>query len=135
MGISNRRDFSENVSATLPTNNTEEAPFFSIILPVKNGQSTIGKLLDSIFVQDFKDFEVIAVDDGSTDSTAEILSQYPIRIIYSEVPLGAGLARNKGARKARGKFLVFFDSDVILLSGVLSRMAECFTQNGMDVIG
>ena len=135
MEVSKQKDLSENNSAPFPANKREKLPLFSIIIPVKNGQDTIGKLLDSIFLQDYNDFEVIAVDDGSTDNTSEILSQYPIRVLRSEVSLGAGLARNRGASEAQGEILVFFDSDVILLPGVLSRMTKCFTQDGMNVMG
>ena len=120
---------------TLGTTTPPATPFLSIIIPVKNGQNTIGKLLDSIYAQDYKNFEVIVVNDGSTDDTHNILARYPLTAIHAQAPLGAGLARNRGAKYAQGEVLVFFDSDVILLPGVLSRMAQCFQKDGMEIMG
>lgn len=87
----------------------------SIVIPVYNIEKYIGECLDSIINQTFKDFEVICVNDGSKDSSLEILNQYAqkdsrIKIITQENG-GSGSARNNGLRHAQGKYVQFLDGD------------------------
>ena len=88
----------------------------SIILPTFNRASFLEDAFESISSQTFSDFEVIVVDDGSTDNTVEIISklqsnsQYPIKLI-TQINMGPAIARNTGIKVAKGKFIAFFDSD------------------------
>jgi glycosyltransferase involved in cell wall biosynthesis len=84
----------------------------SVIIPVYNGAAFVARAVDSALAQDFSDFEVIVVDDGSTDATGLILSKYgdKIRVLRQE-NRGPSVARNKGAAIARGEYLAFLDAD------------------------
>lgn len=87
----------------------------SVIIPVYNVEKYLRQNLDSVANQTLKDIEVICVDDGSTDSSFEIVKEYaekdPRFIAVSQKNGGAGAARNNGLRRARGKYLSFLDSD------------------------
>jgi|TARA_Y100000296_G_C5129492_1_gene234722 hypothetical protein len=92
----------------------------SIVIPTKNEEKYIGKVLGNIYNQSFKDFEVIVSDGNSTDKTkSEVVSLIPkfkkreIDLIFiSTKKKGVAVGRNLGAKKARGKYIYFFDSDV-----------------------
>lgn len=83
----------------------------SVIIPVFNESKVIEKCLNSLIKQTFKDFEIIVVDDGSTDRTKEIVSAYPVKLL-EQSHFGPGVARNKGAEAAFGDILVFVDADM-----------------------
>ena len=88
---------------------------FSIIVPVYNVEKFLRESLDSIVAQTFKDFEVICVNDGSTDNSLDILEEYAkndsrIKIISQENQ-GQGIARNKAIDIAQGRYLLFVDPD------------------------
>jgi glycosyltransferase involved in cell wall biosynthesis len=85
---------------------------FSILMPVYNRESYVRQAVDSVLSQSFTDYELFAVDDGSTDSSAEILTSYGDKIkLLKQANQGPEAARNKAAALARGKYLVFLDSD------------------------
>lgn len=87
----------------------------SFIVPCYNSDKTLWNCLDSIFKQDFSDsFEVIVVDNASTDNTAKVAKSFPEVIYYYEKIPGRSQARNRGAGIAKGVYLAFIDSDVIL---------------------
>lgn len=87
-------------------------PFFSVIIPSFNRGHFIAKTLDSVLRQDFVDYEIIVIDDGSTDNTHEVLLNYGNRIkVYRQENKGAGIARNLGVQKSEGKYIAFLDSD------------------------
>ena len=103
-------------------------PYFSIIIPAYNRAHLIGKPLDSILVQEFSDFEVIVVDDGSKDATRDVIMGYQnkdarVRYIYQE-NAERGAARNNGFKHAKGKYVIFFDSDDQMLPDHLSVLKE-----------
>ena len=87
----------------------------SIIIPVYNNDKYIQRCLDSVLAQSYNDFELIIVDDGSTDGSSEICKKYAStdsRIIYTKIPnSGAGAARNIGIKLSKGKYITFIDSD------------------------
>lgn len=104
-------------------------PIISIVVPVYNGRPHMKRCLDSILNQTFKEWELIIVDDGSTDGTSELLDIYAanykqVRVIHQRNS-GVSYARNRGMEIAKGEFLVFQDADdsmdSTLLEGLLSE--------------
>ena len=95
-----------------PTN-TSVAPRVSVVIPAYNARSTIARGLASVFSQQYRDFEVIVVDDGSSDGTAEYLRKvYGSSLqVVSQTNRGAAAARNLGASLARGHYIAFLDAD------------------------
>ena len=88
----------------------------SIVVPVFNTASYLDRCISSILNQTFKDFELICVDDGSTDNSMEILEKYKmtdnrVKVIHFEQNKGASAARNAGIENAKGEFIGFVDSD------------------------
>ena len=86
----------------------------SIIIPVLNGEKTIRACLDSVFSCKTIDYEVIVIDDGSTDNTFSIAKEYPCKIIRLETNKGRSFARNRGIEESRARTLLFTDSDCIV---------------------
>jgi glycosyltransferase involved in cell wall biosynthesis len=87
-------------------------PLISVIIPVYNGEAFIARAVDSALAQDFSDFEVIVVDDGSTDSTGLILSKYGDKIrLLRQDNRGQPAALNRAATIAHGEYLAFLDAD------------------------
>ncbi len=102
---------------------------FSIVIPAYNAEKTIGKCLDSVKRQNFSDFEVILINDASTDKTEEIINQYNAKQIVLEKNLGPAGARNVGIKKAQGEIVVFVDSDVTFKeNNALSELNEIFLE-------
>lgn len=98
-------------------------PKISIIIPTYQHGDTIETCLLSLFNQIFKDFEIIVVNDGSTDNTTEVLEKYKDRIkIINQKNLGAPAARNKGFKESTGDFLIFCDADVKTRQEMLTKM-------------
>ncbi|MDR5899549.1 glycosyltransferase family A protein [Halomonas vilamensis] len=102
--------------------------FFSVVIPVYNKVATLSDSLDCLYRQTFRDFEVIAVDHGSTDGSLKVLREHEkagLLKLYQRSPPGLGgyAARNFGAEKASADWLVFFDGDGILLFDHLSCFA------------
>lgn len=100
----------------------------SVIIPIYNSEKTIQKCLESVYRSECRLFEVIAVDDGSTDSSLEIVRKFPVQIIKLERHLSCAVARNRGAQKAKGEILLFVDSDILLEPGTINKVIETFAQ-------
>ena len=96
----------------------------SIIIPNFNSENTILKTLDSIYSQNLKDFEVIVIDNASTDNSLDLISKYPLKIIKLKKNYGASKARNKGISNASGKYLVFIDSDAWFSKNSLKKLVQ-----------
>lgn len=101
-------------------------PMFSIILPCYNMEEFIGRCLSCLQKQTFTDFEVICVDDGSTDKTAEIIyvhmAEDPRIKLFKQGNGGAGCARNEGYRHARGEYVLFLDADDLYERSLLNSV-------------
>ena len=105
--------------------NLDRTPYFSIILPVYNRAPFVGRALESCLAQDFRDFEVIVVDDGSSDGSADVVKKYSdprVRLISHPYNRGVCPARNTAADAAKGTWVLALDSDDELLPGALSVM-------------
>lgn len=101
---------------------TPETPAVSVVIPAYNAAWCVGKAIDSVLAQDFQDFEVIVVNDGSTDDTAAVLAKYSDNIrVVNQSNSGLSSARNSGIRESRGNFVAFLDADDWWLPGKLGR--------------
>ncbi len=111
---------------------------FSIIIPVYNRPSEIKELLDSLTKQYFGDFEVILVEDGSTQKCDEIASEYAgqltIKYFFKE-NAGQGFARNYGMERATGEYFVMFDSDCVIPKEYLLHLDEQLKLDYFDAHG
>ena len=108
----------------------QENPLVSVIIPTYNRGWIIKEAIDSVLAQDFKDFELIVVDDGSTDNTPEILNSYRGDIlVFRQDNQGVSAARNRGIAEASGRFIAFLDSDDLWLPQKLFRQVEFFNKN------
>jgi glycosyltransferase involved in cell wall biosynthesis len=110
-------------------NKTAKKPQVSVIIPTYNRGRIIKEAVDSVLAQDYKDFELIVVDDGSTDNTSDVLAPYgdDIRVLFQENK-GVSAARNRGIAEASGRFIAFLDSDDLWLPQKLSAQVEFFNQ-------
>lgn len=89
-------------------------PTVSVIIPTFNRASLITDALDSVFNQTFKDYEIIIIDDGSTDNTEDVIKPYVSEVIYKKQQnSGPSSARSAGLKTASGKYIAFLDSDDI----------------------
>lgn len=97
-------------------------PKVSVVIPTYNCDRLLGETINSVLHQTYLDFEVIVVDDGSTDRTAELVNNYGknVRYLYQENK-GQGAARNAGMRMSNGVYIAFLDSDDIWLPTKLER--------------
>lgn len=94
---------------------------FSVVVPVFNRGNLVRATIDSVLSQSFTDYELIVVDDGSTDQTPEVLQSYGVRInSIRQANKGPEVARNRGASVANGEYLAFLDSDDLLLPHALA---------------
>ncbi|WP_250658235.1 glycosyltransferase family 2 protein [Alkalimarinus coralli] len=104
----------------------------SIIIPTYNAASYIEETLRSIFSQDYHNFEIIIVDDGSKDQTHQMIkamNDSRIRYVYQTNSGGPARPRNVGIRMARGKYISIFDSDDLMLAGKLSSTVQALINN------
>ncbi|MDP3888555.1 MAG: glycosyltransferase family A protein, partial [bacterium] len=104
-------------------------PYLSIIIPAYKAEKSLPLLLDSIFATSgFSDFEILVMDDHSPDGTREIAQAYGSKIRYVSLKRNGGpaKARNEGARIAKGKILLFLDSDVVCFSDTVARVGKAF---------
>ena len=105
---------------------------FSIIIPNYNKEEYVRETLESIFNQTYKNFEVIVVDDGSTDKSIEIIKEFDIKLFHTNRKRAGG-ARNVGIDNATGDYIIFLDSDDYFTNNtVLERLNNLI--NGEDMI-
>lgn len=110
----------------------------SVIIPVYNVEGYLEHCLDSILQQTFKDFEVIVVDDGSSDGTPDICDDYGkrdsrIKIIH-KINEGVSIARNTGIEQAKGKYILFFDGDDFMEPYTMEELVNCGEINSADTV-
>lgn len=110
----------------------------SVVIPVYNIENYLGKCLDSILAQTFQDYEVIVVNDGSTDRTADVCDEYAakdarIRIIHKENE-GVSVARNTGIEVASGEYFLFFDGDDFMEPYTMEELYKVAKEQQADTV-
>ena len=115
----------------------ENAPLISVIVPIYNAERYIKRCLDSIQAQTFQNFEVIMINDGSQDSSADIAEEYtadPRFKLFHQDNRGVGYARNRGLEVARGEYLAFVDSDDAVVPEHLEKLYTAAAENDADIV-
>lgn len=115
----------------------DQKPDISVIVPAYNEEKYIKKCLDSLLNQNIKKslYEVIVVDNASSDKTAEIVRKYPVKLIH-EKRKGVANARSAGTKVAQGEIIAFTDADCMPPNGWLSKFLNRFRKNPkLDAIG
>lgn len=114
-------------------------PRVSVVMPAHNREKYISSSIDSILMQTYKDFELIIVDDGSTDNTVNIIKSYDdprIKLILHKENKGVALARNTGYSNSLGEFIVIADSDDINMPTKIDDQVEYLDNNvDIDIVG
>ena len=105
------------------------SPTVTVFIPCYNAERFIAETIDSILNQTFRDFEVLIIDDGSTDNSRSILEHYSrkddrIRVLFNKRNRGVGFTRNRGIREARGKYLATMDADDIAVPFRLEKEVQ-----------
>jgi glycosyltransferase involved in cell wall biosynthesis len=111
-------------------------PLISTIIPVYNGERYLAEAIESVLAQTYRNIEIIVVDDGSTDGSAEVAKYYgsPVQY-YIQTNSGAGAARNRGIGLAQGNFLAFLDADDLWMPDKLElQMASFAGDQPMDMV-
>jgi GT2 family glycosyltransferase len=114
---------------------TEKSPILSIVIPNRNGEVTIEDCLGALYESTFTDFEVIVVDDHSSDRSVEIIRRFPCRLMELSEHGGASVTRNRGAEAARGKALFFIDADCVVQPETLELAAKAHSEHPDAVVG
>lgn len=119
--------------------NQSNKPELSIVMPILNRKDLVRIMIDSIIANTYQDWELLAIDDGSTDGAYELLCEYScndsrIRIYQrTELPAGAQTCRNKGLELALGDYVIFFDSDDYIVPSCLQKRVEEINRHKNDV--
>ena len=114
-------------------------PEISVIVPVYNTALYLAECLDSLIKQTFADIEIVCINDGSTDKSAEILTAYAERdkriVVYTQENAGLSAARNKGTSLAHGKYITFLDSDDFYTKDTLEKLYSLIANEPIDLVG
>lgn len=114
----------------------EYNPIVSVIIPTYNRAHLVGRAIKSVLNQTFQDFELIVVDDGSTDNTKEVVNSFSdtrIRYIKHEINKGGNAARNAGLKNSKGEYIAFLDSDDEWLPEKLEKQVNMFQKSSDEV--
>ena len=112
--------------------------FFSIIIPLYNRPQEIDELLASLLLQEYKNFEVLIIEDGSRDDAKSIVHSYQGQLdihYYYKENAGQGFARNFGFERARGEYLIVFDSDCLIPEHYLQTVYDALQAEWLDAYG
>ena len=101
-------------------------PRVSVVIPTHNGAATLAACLESLQASTLAPYEIIVVDDASTDNPSEIAARFKCRVIRLDENIGAARAKNRGAAEATGDILFFTDDDVIVAGEALKQLAQDF---------
>jgi glycosyltransferase involved in cell wall biosynthesis len=110
-------------------------PLVSVILPVHNRAGWVARAITSVLAQSYQHFELLVINDGSTDGTRQVLEGFSSRITILDQPhAGAEAARNSGLKHARGEFIAFIDSDDVWYRDRLSRQLPLFSRDEVGLV-
>jgi glycosyltransferase involved in cell wall biosynthesis len=101
-------------------------PLVSVIIPCYNQAHFLADALESVLAQTYANFEIVVINDGSSDNTAEVVAGYSSARYFEQGNKGLSAARNTGLRESRGNYLVFLDADDRLLPGAIEAGLDCF---------
>ena len=102
----------------------------SVIIPAYNGDRYISEAIDSVLAQTYTNYEIIIVDDGSTDNTSQVVQSYRDRVYYIyQENQGVAVSRNLGLRVSQGEYIAFLDQDDIFFPDKLAKQISCFEQH------
>jgi GT2 family glycosyltransferase len=104
----------------------KNGPVLTVVVPVYNGGPKMPRCLDALLASDFQDYEIVVVDDGSTDESASLALARGVSVLQSGTRAGPAAARNLGASRALGSILLFVDADVVVRRDTLTRLAAHF---------
>jgi glycosyltransferase involved in cell wall biosynthesis len=107
----------------------DKSPFLSVIIPVHNDSKNLSQSLDALLASSYESYEIIVVDDCSTDASVEVSRSKSVKLYRLTHQSGPAAARNFGARKSRGDILIFVDSDVVVKPNTLEQIAYDFIEN------
>lgn len=110
------------------------SPLVSVIIPCYNAGCFLRETVESVFSQTLEDYEIILIDDGSTDDTVSVIRSFGDRVISEIGPnRGASAARNRGTALSRGKFIQYIDADDLLSANALELRVRALQENNADV--
>jgi glycosyltransferase involved in cell wall biosynthesis len=107
----------------------DKQPFISVIVPVYNGSKYLNRCLDALIASSYKPFEIVVIDDASTDDSAGISGKSGVTVLRLSHRSGPAAARNYGAQKARGDILFFVDSDIMVQRDTIAQVAADLMEN------
>lgn len=118
-----------------PHNSALSGPLISVILPVYNRAGWVARAIESVLSQTYQNFELLVINDGSTDDTSLVLESYRARLkVLKQAHAGAEAARNLGLKNARGEFVAFIDSDDLWYADRLSSQLLCFNRREVGLV-
>ncbi len=112
----------------------DKLPLVSIVVGVRNMETTIGDCIESLLKQDYPSIEIIIIDDGSDDNTSKIIQEYPVKLVRTEKK-GISHARNHGYLQAKGVFVAYTDADCTVIPNWLSSMMPHFQEPQVALVG
>jgi glycosyltransferase involved in cell wall biosynthesis len=112
---------------------------FSVIVPLYNAEAFLRKCLDSILAQTYQNFELVAVDDGSTDSSYDILKEYEekypqVKVVHYDVNKGLAVNRVRGIAAAKNEYIIFVDSDDTINPRLIEELTYALSKRHYDLI-
>ena len=112
----------------------EDNPLVSVVVGVRNMENTINSCIESLLALNYPNLEIIIVNDGSDDKTAEIVKQYPVKLFTTEKK-GISHARNFGFQKSSGMFIAYTDADCTVTTDWISSMIKHFDDDKVALVG
>ncbi|MDI6792376.1 MAG: glycosyltransferase family 2 protein [bacterium] len=105
-----------------------QSPLVTVAIPTKNRRDLLKRCLDALLKQSYANFEIVVVNDGSTDDTDELLEKYPVRVVRNSQSWGPSIARNQGTEKAKGDIVCYIDDDALPDEDWLAALVRRFSE-------
>ena len=110
-------------------------PLVSVIIPVYNGERFLAAAIESVLAQSYRPFEIIIIDDGSTDGSAAVAKRYQSIRYFFKPHRGVSAALNQGLKEAKGSYFAFLDADDLWVKNKLTLQMSMFDQHpGLDIV-